>query len=125
MTVLLNQLCTVTVLTADGTPDRAGVPAATEEEYTTTGYFEQRQATEQTAGQTSDEQRWLAIINPTATVEGTSGDQVDLTDLIASTWTVEPDGLGVFQVVGEPWPVRNPRTRTVQALEFEMRRVDG
>lgn len=121
---LLNQPCTFTIPTASGEADRAGVPADDVATVTGFGYFEQKQATDQTGVQSSDEQRWLAMVLPTGTTgDDTSGDVVDLAEVLNARATVEPEGLGVFQLVGEPWPVRNPRTRQVAHLEFEMRKV--
>jgi hypothetical protein len=46
------------------------------------------------------------------------------TDLDASD-AVVVDGLAEFEVVGEPWTVRNPRTRVPSHVEATLRRVGG
>lgn len=122
---LLNHDCTLTVPTEGAETDRAGLPIDGRATFHGRGYFEQKQADDQTGTQTSDEQRWLALLWLEVTGDDTSGDTYDLVDLMGASMTIDPDGLGSFAVVGEPWPVRNPRTRQVEHVECEMRRVSG
>lgn len=38
---------------------------------------------------------------------------------------VRVEGIGVLELVGDPWAVRNPRTQTISHLEVPLRRTAG
>jgi hypothetical protein len=42
-----------------------------------------------------------------------------------NTDAVIVEGLGTFELVGDPWPAKNPRTGIVEHVEATLRRVAG
>jgi hypothetical protein len=107
---LLNRTVTITHRSASTDTDDYGNEIATETTTDTTGELQQQRRDEQDlAGETSDT-HWLLIL-PAGTTIGT-GD------------SVEVDG-HVYELVGEPWPARNPRTRAESHIEATLRRVAG
>lgn len=107
---LLNRPMVVINRSDDGDTDEYGNAIPTETLVETVGELQQAQRTEPgDAGETSDS-RWLLVL-PAGTVVNT-GDAVIV------------DG-EVFEVVGAPWPARNPRTQITHHIEATLRRTAG
>lgn len=105
---LLNQTCTITTRTDAATKDRYGNPDQTEATVSTVCYAEQRQRTEASGEGLVAIEEWLVML-PVGTT-------VDAADKI----TV---GTLALEVVGPPWPVRNPRTQSTSHLECTCRKA--
>ncbi len=109
LAALLNQSCTITTRTDSGTVDRYGNPAQTEASTATTCYCEQRTRTESKDGKGEVQQEeWLVVLPAGTTVNGL--DQITVGSL-------------VLEVVGPPWPVRNPRTQAESHIECTARKA--
>lgn len=104
----LNQSCTITSRATAATTDRYGNPDVTTTTASTVCYCEQRNATEDTANTDQQSQEWKVLLP--------AGTAVDGHDLI----TV---GSLVLEVIGPPWPARNPRTQSVSHVECTARMV--
>lgn len=108
---LLNTPVTILRRSASGETDPYGNPIEAEEEVETVGEVQQQQRGEAgDAGELSDT-AWLGVF-PAGT-DLRTGDAVRV------------DGIGEFELVGDPWPVRNPRTQQSSHVEASMRRTTG
>lgn len=105
---LMNQVCTITSRATGATVDRYGNPAVTETTSATTCYAEQTRRTEDTTNTDQQAQDWLVVLP--------AGTAVDGHDVITI-------GSLVLEVVGPPWPARNPRTQSVSHIEVSARMV--
>lgn len=106
---LLNQTCTITTRTDAGTADRYGNPDQTEATTSTVCYAEQRSRSETKDGKGEVQQEdWLVILPAGTTVNGL--DKITV-------------GTLVLEVVGPPWPVRNPRTQSESHVECNARKA--
>lgn len=108
LATLLNQACTITTRTTAGTVDRYGNPELTDADTATVCYAEQRSRTETSSDDDVQSEDWLVMFPSGTTVAGS--------DLV----TV---GSLVLEVVGPPWPVRNPRTQSESHVECNARQV--
>jgi hypothetical protein len=98
--------CVITHVEADGPPDEYGDPTETSTTTPTRCYLAQRSRTEM--GLTPVEvDRWSLYLP--------AGTKIDGND------TVGVMG-GVFQVIGEPWPVIHPLTLRVNHIEATLER---
>lgn len=108
--LLMNRPVTIVNRTDGDAVDEYGNEIPDEAATSTVGELQQQQRTEPgDAGETSDT-RWLLML-PAGTVVNT-GDAV----------IVDSE---VYEVVGAPWPARNPRTQTVHHVEATLRRTSG
>lgn len=111
LTDLLNT--PVTIITREYDPDTVdtgGVETPVETLTETVGELQQQQRTEPVeAGDLSDT-KWLLILPAGASVM--TGDAVLIDDM-------------VFEVVGDPWHARNPRTQQASHVEATLRRTRG
>lgn len=107
---LLTLDCTITHRAPSGTKDAFGDETTTDSTASTVCELQQRQRTEQTAGGELSDTQWLLVV-PAGTT-------------IATGDTVTVDG-NDYEVHGEPWTVRNPRTAVVSHIEATLRRVTG
>jgi nucleoid DNA-binding protein len=108
---LLNTPCTILRRSASGAEDSYGNPIETEEEIETVAEIQQQQRSEAgDAGELSDT-AWLGVF-PAGT-DLRTGDAVRI------------DGIGGFELVGDPWPARNPRTQQASHVEASLRRTMG
>lgn len=106
---LLNQSCTITTRTDAATADRYGNPDQTEATTATVCYCEQRSRTETKTGDGEVQQEeWLVMLPAGTTVNG--HDKITV-------------GALVLEVVGPPWPVRNPRTQSESHVECNARKA--
>lgn len=105
---LMNQACTITTRTASATTDRYGNPTDTEAATSTVCYCEQRQRSENTVDANTQSEDWLVMLPAGTDVAGN--------DLI----TV---GSLRLEVVGPPWPVRNPRVQAQSHVECNARAI--
>lgn len=106
---LLNQSCTITTRADSATVDRYGNPAQTESTATTVCYAEQRTRAESSDGKGEVQQEeWLVMLPAGTTVNG--HDKITVGSL-------------VLEVVGPPWPVRNPRTQSESHVECNARKA--
>jgi len=98
--------CLITHVEADGPPDEYGDPTETETQTATRCYLAQRSRSE--IGLTPVEvDRWVIYLP--------AGTHVDANDAVAVMG-------GVFQVIGEPWPVWHPLTLRVNHVEATLER---
>ena len=111
VTALLTLPCTITRRAYTGATDRYGSPTPTETHTDALCELQQRQRTEhEDEGETIDG-TWLLVL-PAGTLIGPSD-------------SVSVQGSGDFDVHGEPWPVRNPRTGAPSHIEATLRRAGG
>lgn len=110
LTALLNRTCTIIRRSESGSTDELGNEIPDEEAVETVCELQQRNRSEQgNQGEVSSTD-WLLIL-PADTDIGT-GDAV----------VVDEE---VYEMVGDPWPARNPRTATESHVEASLRRVVG
>ena len=107
LATLINQACTITTRT-ESTKNRQGDPTLTESTTAAVCYAEQRQRSETTVNGDVQAQDWLVMF-PVGTV-------------VAGADLVTVGGL-LLEVVGPPWPVRNPRTQSQSHIECTARMV--
>lgn len=105
---LMNQACTITTRTDSATVDRYGNPTESESTATTTCHAEQRSRTETSGESVVQVEEWLVMLP--------AGTTIDAHDKI----TV---GTLALEVLGPPWPVRNPRTQTTSHVEVTCKRA--
>lgn len=111
LTTLINRPCTITHRTWDGAADRYGSKLPVETDVVTVCELQQRQRNERDdAGETIDSS-WLLVLLPET--------------VIAAGDTVSVVGDGEFEVHGEPWVSRNPRTQIVSHIEATVKRAAG
>lgn len=106
---LLNRSCTITRLQPGDDCDGYGNQTSEETTIVTVCDLQQRQRNESPDEIVASD--WLLVL-PAGTAIG-AGD------------TVTVDGAGTFEVHGEPWQARNPRTRSISHLEATVRRTGG
>ena len=110
LSALLNRSVTITRRLATGTEDDFGNLVPDEETVETTGELQQRDREEPgSMGEVSDTE-WLLILRPGTALH--SGDVISC------------DGED-YEVTGEPWQVRNPRTQALSHVEATVRRTAG
>lgn len=107
---LINTPCTIVRKSASGTEDVYGNLIPSEEEIDAVCEVQQKDRGEQPEGEPADAD-WLGIFP--------AGTDLDAND------SVIVDGLGGFELIGAPWPARNPRTRAASHIEATLRRVAG
>lgn len=111
LATLLNRPCTIFRRSPSGSKDDYGNAILTETAVETVCEIQQRSRTEEDdQGELSDT-LWLGIF-PGETVLRT-GDEVRV------------EGIGNFELVGDPWPARNPRTQVEEHVEATLRRTVG
>lgn len=110
LTDLLNQPCQIIRRSQSGEADEYGndVPSATVVE--TVCELQQQQRSEPAGDAELSDTRWLAVF-PAGT-DLRTGDSVAV------------DGLA-YELVGDPWHARNPRTHSVSHVEATLRRTAG
>lgn len=110
---LLNDLVLVTRRTAGGSLDEYGNPTTVE---TTigpyNGYAWLLSADERTSDANLQSEEWKVVLGSAAADRVHGADQVTV-------------GSAVFEVIGPPWTVKNPRTGAVSHVELAARRTDG
>lgn len=107
---LLTLDCTITSRTFDGTLDAYGDEIADETIVSTVCELQQRQRSETSDPGELAASTWLLIL-PAGTTIG-PGDSV----------TINGDG---YELIGEPWAARNPRTELASHVECTVRRTVG
>lgn len=105
---LLNRPCTIVHRTASGDSDAYGNATATETTTDTVCELQQRRRDEPDAQGEFSDTEWLLIL-PAATT-------IDTSDVVR----VDGDS---FEVVGDPWAARNPRTGVQSHVEATLRRA--
>ena len=110
LATLLNRACTITSRTFDGSVDDYGDETATETSVSTVCELQQQRRDETGDPATRAASTW-ALFLPAGTTIGP-----------ADTVTIDGDD---YELVGEAWPARNPRTQTVSHIEATVRRVTG
>lgn len=110
LSTLINTPCTITRRSSSGETDDYGNESETETTVDTVCELQQRQRDEPgDQGELSDTD-WVLFLLPT--------ESIDTGDLITVS------GMD-FEMVGDPWPVRDPTTSTVSHLEASVRRTAG
>lgn len=116
LTALLNRPCTITHRSTGSERDRYGNEV--QSEIDTDTVCEIQQSRRSLSGRTSEPQAngdmsdtdWMGIFLP--------GTEIGSADTVTSEGTV-------FEVVGDPWQARNPRSGVVQHVEIPLRRTAG
>lgn len=108
LVTLINEPCSITTRTATGDTDEFGNAEVDTTTETTVCYREQISTVEVTVDENTVTADWKFLFF--------TGTEIFAT----STVTVGDD---TFEVVGAPWPARNPRTRTVSHVECNARQV--
>lgn len=111
LTQLINRTCTIIRRSESGATDDFGNDLPTETEEDTVCEVQQQRRTEGEADEEIAEGDWLGIF-PAGT-DLRTGDAVRV------------DGIGTFELVGDPWPARNPRSQTESHVEASLRRTAG
>jgi hypothetical protein len=106
LALLLTQPCTITRRAPAGTVDEFGNEQTTETTASTVCELQQRQRGENPAEISSTD--WLLILPADAALHASDTVTIDDQD---------------YEVRGEPWTVRNPRTALVSHVEATVRRV--
>lgn len=110
LSTLLNRPCTLLLRETTGTINDDGIEEHDAERYDTVCELQQQQRREPTdQGELSDT-TWLLILP--------AGTMIDTGD------AVEIDG-ELYELVGAPWRVRNPRTTSESHVECTLRRTAG
>jgi len=108
LTSLINRPCVLRHRTGGTMVDRDGNEIAEWVEVATVCEIQQRRRTE------NNEQisvaQWVAFLLPGETVR--TGDELVVDDI-------------TYQIEGDPWPARNPRTRQASHIEATLRRMAG
>lgn len=105
---LMNRTCSVVRRYPSGTEDDYGNEIPGETTTVTVCEFQQRQRSEDE--EVVSEEQWLVIL-PAAT-------NIDTADVLIVD-EVE------YELVGQPWPARNPRTKEVSHIEATVVRTSG
>jgi hypothetical protein len=108
LAALLSRPCTITTRTAGETVNAYGDLVTEDVTVETVCELQQRQRSEDDVAGEIAQSGWLLILPAGTTV--TSGAKV----------TVDEES---FEVVGEPWPVRNPRTGATSHIEAGVERA--
>ena len=103
--------CVVTSRSASEDTDELGNEKPGESSVETVCYVEQKRRDEDERGGEVSQTEWLGLF-PTGTA----------LDTAAAVWV---EDLGTFELVGAPWPVKNPRTQVVSHLEATLSRIAG
>lgn len=108
---LINRPCTLVYRTDTGDTDELGnvIPSETRVDAVCEVQQDRREEPGD-AGEVSDT-RWSGYFLP----------GVDLRTADA----VQVEGIGTFELIGDPWPARNPRTETEEHVEATLRLVRG
>lgn len=110
LSTLLNRPVTIIRRYPSASKDAYGKRIMSEKHTETVGELQQIQRDEQALqGETSDTD-WLLILPAGTTID--TGDRVE----------IDPD---VYEVIGAPWPARNPRTQAESHVEATLRRTAG
>lgn len=107
---LLNTPVTITRRTASGAIDEYGDETSTESTVETVGELQQTARDERDLSGETSETTWLLFL-PAGTEIGTAD-------------AVTVDGQ-TYELVGAPWPARNPRTKTVSHVQATVKRIAG
>lgn len=108
---LVNRPCVLLYRTEDGGEDAYGNEIPTVSRVEAVCEIQQDRREERgNAGEVSDT-RWTGYFLP--------GVELRTAD------AVEVEGIGTFELVGDPWPARNPRTQAEQHVEASLRLVRG
>ena len=105
---LLTRNATITHRYPSATVDGYGNPLSDESTSSVLCELQQRQRSEETVMGELAQRTWLLVLP--------AGTSVDATD------TVTVDDLD-YELVGEPWPVHNPRTGSVSHIEATVKRT--
>lgn len=108
---LINRPCTITRRGESGEQDDYGNEEPSVAQVDTVCDIQQVRRTELDDAEVSDT-TWLLFLPPDTAID--TGDQVTIDD------TGE-----TFEMAGDPWPVRNPRTGVESHVEATVRRVAG
>jgi hypothetical protein len=108
---LLNRPCTITRRSTSSSVDEYGNPIDSVSNVETVCEIQQRSRDEQDDQAETSDTLWLLVLPP--------GTVIDTSD------KVHVPGLGDFEMVGAPWPARNPRTQQESHVEATLRRTAG
>lgn len=108
ITRLLNRPCTIVNHDKTGEEDKYGDPITEPIEIQTVCELQQRDRDEH--DDAIADSSWLLVLPAGTDVRSTS--------------SVKVDGV-TYELVGEPWPARNPRTQAESQIECAVRRSEG
>lgn len=123
---LLRQWVLVEHVTAEGPPDGMGDPTEVSTWSRFRGYAWQENVTELTGNTNSNTEQWRLGLVRSAAGHIDAGDRVIVGGRLdgpdGKTGIPVPDVGEPFEVSGEPWPARNPRTQLVEYVECKLDR---
>lgn len=118
-TRLFTLTATITHVEADPSdPDEYGNPGETTTETTTACELQQVQRSENTIDSAAQSEDWVLFLDPIGEDEGGYLVEVEL----EGSDRVVVSGLA-YEVIGPPWPARNPRTGVITHIEARVRQV--
>jgi hypothetical protein len=109
LTALMNRPMVIVRRTAGETTDAFGNNVSAEASTPVLGELQQQQRTEPLAEGELSDTRWIVFLP--ASTDLSTGDAIVC------------DG-HIYELVGDPWEVRNPRTQTESHVEATVRRTD-
>lgn len=112
LSALIDRPCTIVRRSETGTLDELGNEIPTEALVVSEWELQQRRRDEPEGEGELSATEWIAFFQSSA--ELSTGDAV-----------IDHDTGRQFELVGEPWPVRNPRTGEASHVEVSVRRVAG
>lgn len=125
-TRLLRQWVLVEHVTQDGPPDGMGDPTEESTWSRFRGYAWQQTETETTGNQIIESEQWRLALVRSAAGHIDAGDRVIVDGQLDGpngTTGIPVPGIGeTFEVAGEPWPAKNPRTLLVEYVEAKLER---
>lgn len=108
---LLTRSCTVIHRTASGTKDKYGNEKPAETEQATVCEVQQQQRAENPGGGEVSDTHWLGVFPPETELRTGDG--------------VRVPGIGLLELVGDAWPVRDPEGEVMSHVEATLRMVEG
>lgn len=108
LTQLLNLPVTIVRRQSSGSTDELGNATSSETEVEATAEIQQRQRGEHDDAVAQSD--WIGFFHP--------DEDIDSSDRVVCD-------LGTFEVIGDPWPVRNPRGQAVSHIEASLNRTAG
>lgn len=119
---LLKQWVLVEHVTQDGPPDGMGDPTEVSTWSRFRGYAWQETVNEITGNQTVEGEQWRLALVRSAAGNIDAGDRVIVDGQLDDLGQPVPDIGELFEVSGEPWPAKNPRTLLLEYVEAKLER---
>lgn len=120
---LLRQPVVLEHVDQDGDPDDMGDPEETKTWTLFRGYAWWDGASESTANEHISDGRWRFALEPSAADQVAAGDRLIVDGELDDEGNLVPDVGTVFEVYGEVWTAKNPRTLRVEYVHGALRRM--